>query len=190
MAFYLEFARRTDDGLIDLYPRIDEFANNHPAPFRGSTSRTDGGIEGLSDAVRYEMYRRLGYFVTESSEHFAEYVPWFIKAGRPDLLDRFGVPIDEYPRRCGARSQRWEDMRADLEAPDSELTVTPSDEYGAAIIHSMETGQPRVVYGNVANDGLIDNLPRRVLCRGALPGRRATACSRRRSGLCHRNWRR
>ncbi len=159
MAFYLEFAHRTGGGLVDLYPKIDEFARTNPAPLRGSAERTDGGIEGLSDAVRYEMYRRLGYFVTESSEHFAEYVPWFIKEGRDDLLDRFGVPIDEYPRRCVRQIARWEDMRADLEAPDSELEVTPSDEYGAGIIHSMETGQPRVVYGNVANDGLIDNLP-------------------------------
>jgi len=159
MAFYLEFAHRTEGGLTDLYPKIDEFARTNPAPLRGSAERTDGGIDGLSDAVRYEMYRRLGYFVTESSEHFAEYVPWFIKDGRDDLLDRFGVPLDEYPRRCVRQIASWEDMRTDLEAPDSELEVTPSDEYGAGIIHSMETGQPRVVYGNVANDGLIDNLP-------------------------------
>lgn len=159
MAFYLEFVHRTERGLVDLYPKIDEFARTNPAPLRGSAERTDGGIDGLSDAVRYEMYRRLGYFVTESSEHFAEYVPWFIKDGRDDLLDRFGVPLDEYPRRCVRQIASWEDMRADLEAPDSELEVVPSDEYGAGIIHSMETGQPRVVYGNVANDGLIDNLP-------------------------------
>ncbi len=159
MAFYLEFAHRTGGGLVDLYPKIDEFARTNPAPLRGSAERTDGGIDGLSDAVRYEMYRRLGYFVTESSEHFAEYVPWFIKEGRDDLLDRFGVPLDEYPRRCVRQIASWEDMRAELEAPDAELEVTRSDEYGAGIIHSMETGQPRVVYGNVANDGLIDNLP-------------------------------
>ncbi|MEL6982486.1 MAG: alpha-glucosidase/alpha-galactosidase [Actinomycetota bacterium] len=159
MAFYLEFAHRTENGLVDLYPQIDQFARNHPAPLRGSAERTDGGIEGLSDAVRYEMYRRLGYFVTESSEHFAEYVPWFIKEGRDDLLDRFGVPLDEYPRRCVRQIERWEDMRADLEAPDSELEVVQSDEYGAGIIHSIETGEPRVIYGNVANEGLIDNLP-------------------------------
>lgn len=159
MAFYLEFNRRTADGLVDLYPLIDEFARTRPAPLRGSASRTDGGLDGLSDAVRYEMYRRLGYFVTESSEHFAEYVPWFIKDGRDDLLDRFGVPIDEYPRRCIRQIDRWETMRAELEDPDAELEVTPSNEYGAGIIHSIETGQPRVVYGNVANHGLIDNLP-------------------------------
>jgi alpha-galactosidase len=159
LAFYLEFNRRSSDGPVDLYPLIDEVARSRPAPMRGSASRTDGGIDGLSDAVRYEMYRRLGYFVTESSEHFAEYVPWFIKAGRPDLIDRFGIPLDEYPRRCLRQIERWETMRAELEAPDATLEVTRSDEYGAGIIHSIETGQPRVISGNVANDGLIDNLP-------------------------------
>ena len=58
------------------------------------------GTEGLSDAVRYEMVKRLGYFVTESSEHFSEYVPWFLKTGRNDLIEQFGIPLDEYPRRC------------------------------------------------------------------------------------------
>ena len=159
MAFYLEFARRTDDGLIDLYPQIADFAATQPAPLRGSQERTDGGIAGLSDAVRYDMFRRLGYFVTESSEHFAEYVPWFIKQGRPDLIDTYGIPLDEYPRRCERQIARWETMRTDLEAPGSAIEVTPSVEYGSAIIHSLETGQPRVVYGNVINDGLIDNLP-------------------------------
>lgn len=95
MAFYLEFARRTDDGLIDLYPQIADFAATQPAPMRGSQERTDGGIAGLSDAVRYDMFGRLGYFVTESSEHFAEYVPWFLKQGRPDLIDTYGIPLDE-----------------------------------------------------------------------------------------------
>ncbi len=159
MAFYLDFAQRTADGLVDLYPKINEFAATQPAPVRLDAERSDGGIDGLSDAVRYDMYRRLGYFVTESSEHFAEYVPWFIKQGRNDLLDQYGVPLDEYPRRCERQIEGWERMRADLEAPDSAIDVKPSVEYGSAIIHSMETGEPRVVYGNVANDGLIDNLP-------------------------------
>jgi len=160
MAFYLDFAHRTASGSVDLYPSIDEVARRKTAPSRGGAERTDGRVEGLSDAVRYEMYRRLGYFVTESSEHFAEYVPWFIKQGRPDLIERFGVPLDEYPRRCARQIDRWESMREELEAPGSTIDVQRSDEYGAGIIHSMETGQPRVVYGNVPNDGLIDNLPR------------------------------
>jgi alpha-galactosidase len=159
MAFYLEFGRRAADGIEDLYPKITEFADQSEAPMRGDAERSDGGVTGLSDAVRYEMFRRLGYFVTESSEHFAEYVPWFIKEGRTDLLDKFGVPLDEYPRRCERQIAAWESMRSELEDPESALEVTPSVEYGAGIVHSIETGQPRVVYGNVANDGIIDNLP-------------------------------
>ncbi len=158
MAFYLEFERQTADGRQDLYPAIAERAAQ-PAPLRGEPNRSDGAIEGLSDAVRYEMFRRLGYFVTESSEHFAEYVPYFIKTGREDLLDRFGVPLDEYPRRCERQIAGWESLRADLEDPDASIEVTPSPEYGSAIIHSVETGTPRVIYGNVPNRGHITNLP-------------------------------
>jgi len=159
MAFYLKFAQKTANGSTDLYPKIAEVAAGGNIPDRGHPARTDGGVIGLSDAVRYEMFERLGYFVTESSEHFAEYVPWFIKEGRQDLLDEFGVPIDEYPRRCVHQLGAWEELRAELEDPDATLTVERSNEYGSGIIHSMETGQPRVVYGNVPNTGLIDNLP-------------------------------
>ena len=159
MAFYLKFVQKNAAGVTDLYPKIAEIAAGSDIPERGHPSRSDGGTIGLSDAVRYEMYRRLGYFVTESSEHFAEYVPWFIKEGRDDIIDQFGVPIDEYPRRCIRQLESWEDLRVELEDPDAELEVVRSNEYGSGIIHSMETGQPRVVYGNVPNTGLIDNLP-------------------------------
>ena len=108
--------------------------------------------------VRYEVLRHLGYFVTESSEHSAEYVPWFIKRDRPDLVERFNVPLDEYPRRCVAQIEGWESERERLEG-GGPLEVVPSHEYAATIIRSIETGKPRVIYGNVANDGLIDNLP-------------------------------
>ena len=159
MAFYLRFQQRTDGGLKDLYPAIAERARTMPAPMRGDEKRSDGGFEGLSDAVRYEMFRRLGYFVTESSEHFSEYVPWFIKRDRPDLLDEFGIPLDEYPRRCERQIEGWEQLRERLENPDGKLRVVQSMEYGSGIIHSIETGTERVVYGNVPNRGLITNLP-------------------------------
>ncbi len=158
MAFYLEFGRQVGDQVVDLYPEIARRASQ-PAPDRGDATRSDGGTVGLSDEVRYEMFRRLGYFVTESSEHFAEYVPWFIKRDRPDLIERFGIPLDEYPRRCERQIEGWESLRDELVDPESTLEVTPSVEYGAGIIGSMVTGQPRVVYGNVPNHGLIDNLP-------------------------------
>ena len=159
MAFYLRFGRQVGDRIDDLYPALRAFAADGAAPSRGSTERTDGGVNDLPDAVRYEMFRRLGYFVTESSEHFAEYVPWFIKRDRPDLIERFGIPLDEYPARCEVQLAGWEAMRSELEDPAATLSVTPSVEYGASIIHSIETGRPSVVYGNVVNDGLITNLP-------------------------------
>jgi len=174
MAFYLRFERKTEDGVEDLYPRIRQVVEEGRVP--------DWNL------VRYEMLTRLGYFVTESSEHFAEYVPWFVKRDRPDLLERFNVPLDEYLRRCEAQMNIWEVMQESLEDPDISITeVTPemlesarkalestvipahfieeifelrvSGEYAPLIIHSVETGTPRVVYGNVPNRGLIDNLP-------------------------------
>ncbi|PYE54854.1 alpha-glucosidase/alpha-galactosidase [Deinococcus yavapaiensis] len=142
MAFYLKFEHHGED----LYPRLQEIAASGRAP--------------ADNKVRYEMLRRLGYFVTESSEHFSEYVPYFIKERHPELIERFGIPLDEYPRRCENQIARWEALRTSLEDPDAPLEVRRSVEYGSLIIHSMVTGQPRVVYGNVRNDHLIDNLPR------------------------------
>ena len=159
MAFYLDFQQRQGKDLVDLYPRIAERAEVFPMPTRGDVERSDGGFDGLSDAVRYEMFKRLGYFVTESSEHFSEYVPWFIKSGRSDLLDKFGIPLDEYPRRCERQIEGWETLRTRLENPEARVRVVQSMEYGSGIIHSMETGQSRVVYGNVPNRGIISNLP-------------------------------
>ena len=159
MAFYLEFQQNLKGVVNDLYPRIAERATQFPMPTRGDVERSDGGFDGLSDAVRYEMFKRLGYFVTESSEHFSEYVPWFIKSGRNDLIDKFGIPLDEYPRRCERQIEGWESLRTRLENPEAKVRVVQSMEYGSGIIHSMETGVERVVYGNVPNRGIISNLP-------------------------------
>jgi alpha-galactosidase len=114
--------------------------------------------------VRYEVLRHLGFFVTESSEHFAEYVPWFIKAGRPDLIERFNIPLDEYPRRCERQIAEWDALRDRLESDGSAaLDSEPSDEFGARVIRACETGEPFAFHGNVPNrhDGgrLIENLP-------------------------------
>ena len=112
--------------------------------------------------MRYELFRHFGHFVTESSEHFAEYWPWFIKAARPELIERFNIPLDEYIHRSGRQIARWEDQRARLEAGE-DLEVERSHEYGADIIRACETGEPFTFNGNVPNrwDGgaLIDNLP-------------------------------
>jgi alpha-galactosidase len=108
--------------------------------------------------VRYEVLHHFGYFCTESSEHLAEYVPWFIKQGRPDLIVEFNVPLDEYPRRCEAQIGEWEELRAAL-TDGAPMSLSRSDEYGASIIHALESGTPFAFNGNVMNDGLIDNLP-------------------------------
>lgn len=172
MAFYLRLEHRGRD----LYPALRKVVEEGRVP--------------AWNRVRYEVFTRLGYFVTESSEHFAEYVPWFIKAHRPELLERYAIPLDEYPGRCELYEVAWEYIERELTAPGSTsvdelqraieargIRVMPrsvehtlrgfeqlsevkrSLEYGAAIVHSVETGTPRVVYGNVLNDGLIDNLP-------------------------------
>jgi alpha-galactosidase len=140
MAFYLRLER---DG-EDLYPRLQALARSGDVPD--------------DNRVRYDVLRHLGYFVTESSEHFAEYVPWFIKRDRPEIIDRLNIPLDEYPRRCLAQIASWEAERHRLEG-DGAIEVHPSFEYAATIIRSVVTGKPRVIYGNVANDGLIDDLP-------------------------------
>ena len=154
VAFYLKFERNGEN----LYPKIREVTQSD-IPLRGDAARSDGGTRGLSDAVRYEMFKRLGYFVTESSEHFSEYTPWFIKEGREDLLEEFDIPLDEYLTRCERQIEGWQELKHRLEDPNAELEVERSHEYGSTIIHSLETGQPSVVYGNVQNNGLIHNLP-------------------------------
>ena len=100
MAFFLDYKYRGQDAYPLLFNLLDK--------------------PGFSqDKVRFEMMRRLGYFVTESSEHFAEYVPWFIKDGREDLIERFGIPLDEYPRRCEAQLAAWRPQREELEGGGS-----------------------------------------------------------------------
>ncbi len=147
MAFYLALRRRTADGqLQDLYPALRQVIAEGRVPAK--------------NRVRYEVFRQLGYFVTESSEHFAEYTPWFIKRDRPDLIETFNIPLDEYPRRCEKQIAEWEKMRDLLSDSRTTLKVEQSGEYCAGIIHSKETGTPYVINGNVMNTGrLIENLP-------------------------------
>src|SRR5207245_2662522 len=137
LAFYLELRH----GGRDVYPDL-----------RAKEQTPDW------NRVRYEVLRHFGYFCTESSEHLAEYVPWFIKGARPELVDAFNVPLDEYPRRCEAQIDEWEELRASLDN-GAGVTVEPSDEYGARIVHALETGKPFTFNGNVMNEGLVENLP-------------------------------
>ena len=148
MAFFL----RLEHQGRDLYPELKELHTDPADAPKRSESQ-------LPDAVRYEMLRRLGYFVTESSEHFAEYTPYFLKRGRPDLVERFEVPVREYVRRCKNQIGEWDELRTRLESGVELMELPRSNEFAPQIIHSLETGKEREVYVNVPNHGLIDNLP-------------------------------
>ncbi len=133
----------TKDG-VDLYPEIK----------RRAAARTDKH----TDMVRYEIMKRFGYYVTESSEHNAEYMPYFIKDRYPELIDRFNIPLDEYPRRCIKQIADWAARRDDL-LKDPHLTHERSREYASYIMEAMETNVPFKFGGNVINNGVITNLP-------------------------------
>ncbi|HEY2966327.1 MAG TPA: alpha-glucosidase/alpha-galactosidase [Actinomycetota bacterium] len=139
-AFVYEF-RRLSTG-EDLYPRLREVVDADP--------------EGLGRRVRVEIFKRFGYFPTESSEHSSEYVPWFLK--HDEMVDRYRILVDDYIFRSDENLVEWEETKAALDRGE-ELDVEPSWELASEIIRSLETGEPREVYGNVRNGGLIEGLP-------------------------------
>ena len=131
--------RRTGE---DLYPRLREIVEADP--------------EGLGRRVRVEIFKRFGYFPTESSEHSSEYVPWVLK--RPDQIERFRILVNDYIYRCDENLTEYEEMKRALDDGEM-LPLEPTSELASEIIHSIETDTPREVYGNVRNGGLIDGLP-------------------------------
>lgn len=142
MAWLLEITRHGKD----LYPEIKRRAKEKQK-------------EKHDDMVRFELMLRFGYYVTESSEHNAEYHPYFIKSQYPELIERFNIPLDEYPRRCVNQIKKWKNMREDL-VNNKSLTHERTHEYGSYIIEAMETNVPYKIGGNVLNTGrLISNLP-------------------------------
>lgn len=160
MAFFLEFEHRQPDGSYrNLYPDLMRAYREGRAPKPGWNPR-------CVNKVRYEMLTRLGYFVTESSEHFAEYTPYFIKEGRDDLIEKFGIPLDEYPKRCIEQIERWKGQ-AEAYRSASTIEVKQSKEYASSIINSVWTGEPSVIYGNLRNNGCITSLP--VNCAAEVP---------------------
>lgn len=114
--------------------------------------------EDCKDLVRLEMMLRFGYYITESSEHTSEYTPWFIKSKYPELIDRFKIPLDEYPRRCVNQIAEWNEMRDSL-LRDSHIEHKRTHEFASYIIKAMMTDEPYRIHGNVINTGLITNLP-------------------------------
>ncbi|MRI69851.1 alpha-glucosidase/alpha-galactosidase [Enterococcus casseliflavus] len=143
MAFLLEI---TKDG-EDFYPTIRQLAEEKENPHR--------------DSVRFELMKRFGYYITESSEHNAEYHPYFIKSKYPELIDDLGIPLDEYLVRCENQIRDWETMREDI-VDNGDLTHKRSREYASYIMDAIKTGNPTVIAGNVLNKGLITNLPEDV----------------------------
>jgi len=108
--------------------------------------------------VRYEVMENLGYFCTESSEHLAEYVPWFIKRGRPDLIEAFGIPLDEYPKRCEEQLADWR-AQADHMTGGGPIEVAKSHEFAADLMNGIVTDTPLTIYGNLPNSGQLPDLP-------------------------------
>ncbi|MGB4176839.1 MAG: alpha-galactosidase, partial [Halanaerobiales bacterium] len=144
MAWLLEITR---DGK-DLYPEIKQRARERETPH--------------NDMVRYEIMKHFGYYITESSEHLAEYLPYFIKNRYPELIERFNIPLEEYPRRCVAQIRGWETMREEL-VNNKDLIHERTIEYASYIMEAMETDQPFKIVANVLNTGLITNLPEKAI---------------------------
>ena len=136
----------TDKDGNDLYPEIRRRAKEKNAK------------EKHGDMVRFDYIEKLGYYCTESSEHNAEYNPFYIKANRDDLIEKFNIPLDEYPRRCINQIAGWQKQYEEL-ISGGKIEHTRSSEYASHIMESIVTGTPYSIGGNVLNNGLITNLP-------------------------------
>ncbi len=141
MAFFLKLSHHGQN----LYPALWDIIHEGRIPF--------------DNRVRYDFMRFVGYVVAESSEYFSEYVPYYIKRDRPDLIAALNIPLDEYPRRLAAQHAQWEQLSAAMDDPTAPLDIDGTHEYAPELIHSIETNTPRTIYCNVANHGLIPNLP-------------------------------
>jgi alpha-galactosidase len=158
MAFYQEFKKLSTGE--DLYPKLKEFGNEvlNDKKTSSRTKKLEDSQKYLHEKVRYEILNRLGYFVTESSEHFAEYVPWFIKPGRNDLIEKYKIPIDEYIDRCRYYEGFWNNIDKNIDLI-TEQKIKRSNEYASYIMDGIVNNNSVTIYGNVINNGLIENLP-------------------------------
>ena len=143
MAWLLEI---TDKDGNDLYPEIRRRAKEKNA------------TEKHGDMVRFDYIDKLGYYCTESSEHNAEYNSFYIKPNRPDLIEKFNIPLDEYPRRCIDQIAKWQKQKEELMAGGN-VQHTRSREYASHIMEAIVTDIPYKIGGNVINHGMISNLP-------------------------------
>jgi len=165
------------DGGKDLYPAIKKKATEGLAILRkkGPQTLTEQArkrdperwrqqfpVSMAWDMVRLQMMQHFGYYITESSEHTSEYVPWFIKRTHQELIDEFNIPLDEYPRRCIQQIEDWKKRSHEL-VKNPTLSHQRGGEFGSYIMEAIETGNPTRIHGNVLNTGhLISNLPRRA----------------------------
>ena len=162
MAFYQKFEKKSNGGFSeDLYPRLkilaDKIVNDEQLSSRSEKINHESD-KILHEKVRYEILRRFGYFVTESSEHFAEYVPWFIKQNRQDVIDKYKIPIEEYIDRCKYNINLWDQLEKDM-TPIYEQPLKRSNEYASFIIDGVINDNEITINANVMNDGYIENLP-------------------------------
>ena len=149
VAFFLKLE---DASGRSLYPRLSDGYR------AGRLPKPPLLMPRCPNTLRYEVMEHLGYFCTESSEHLAEYVPWFIKEGRDDLIDQFGIPLDEYPKRCVEQQAAWKEQAKALQSAD-EIAVPKSHEFAAEIMNAITTDTAYVAYGNLPNTGQIPQLP-------------------------------
>lgn len=143
MGWLLEIADKDGN---DLYPEIKR---------RAALKNAEGKHH---DMVRYEYIKHLGHYCTESSEHNSEYNPYFIKSKYPEFIEKYNIPLDEYPRRCIAQIADW-NKRHEALTNNADLTHTRTAEYASYIMEAIAENKPFKIGGNVLNKGLIENLP-------------------------------
>jgi alpha-galactosidase len=151
VAFFLDLTHRGQS----LYPRLLEGYR------AGRLPKPPLLMPRCANRVRYEVMEHLGYFCTESSEHLAEYVPWFIKRDRPDLIERFSIPLDEYPKRCEEQMADWSAQAAAYRTAER-IDLAKSHEFAAEIMNAMVAHAPFTIYGNLPNRGQAPQLPARA----------------------------
>ena len=162
MAFYQKFVKKNKDKPDEnLYPRLKKLAEKIIKDEQLSSRSLNIDKESnkiLHEKVRYEILQRFGYFVTESSEHFAEYVPWFIKQNRQDVIDKYKIPINEYIDRCEINNKVWEDRENNMTSINSD-SLKRSNEYASFIMDATTNNNDVTINANIMNNGYIDNLP-------------------------------
>ena len=153
--YYPQIKQRAEEGPI-LKPYTREMLKDYPQLLYPEYDFTPHKHD---DLVRFEIMKQFGCYVTESSEHNAEFMPYFIKKAHPELIEKYQIPLDEYPRRCRIQIEHWKQLKNSL-VNDENLIHQRTHEYPSYILEALETGRPFTFAGNVMNEGLIDNLPK------------------------------